>query len=169
MGLLFQPGPRAHDEVLRHAPGIDEETLSTGRGQVLLVAIGALLLGRVEQFSSVMTEDVVVTAPHVLVVSLEATQRLLGLPEVSLTDPCVLLERLYSGDDWLVGEWSLTARHTGPVLYDDDILVEPTGRVTRLTGVSVAEFCGRRIRSIRSYFDDRELLGHVPYRSGRAW
>ncbi len=47
---------------------------------------------------------------------------------------------------------------TRPVLLDDRVLIEPTGAVAHLTGASIAEFRGRRIRAFRHYFDDSELL-----------
>ena len=51
---------------------------------------------------------------------------------------------------------------TRPVLYDDRLLIEPTGAAVRLLGSSVAEFSGHRIRACRHYFDDTELLADVP-------
>ena len=60
--------------------------------------------------------------------------------------------------DKLIAEWRLEAMFTRPVLLDDRVLIEPTGAVAHLTGASIAEFRGRRIRAFRHYFDDSELL-----------
>src|SRR5205823_168600 len=108
------------------------------RARLVLAAVAALLLGRVEHFAAAMTDDVAIIGPHVMVRSLAEAERVLGAPEVALSDAHVTLDRVYPGDGWLVAEWALTARVTGPVLYDDDILVEPTGGVARLEGVSLA-------------------------------
>ena len=64
--------------------------------------------------------------------------------------------------DKLIAEWRLEAMFTRPVLLDDRVLIEPTGAVAHLTGASIAEFRGRRIRAFRHYFDDSELLADVP-------
>ena len=51
---------------------------------------------------------------------------------------------------------------TRPVLFDDRLLIEPTGGAVRLPGASVAEFREHRIRAFRHYFDDSELLAGAP-------
>ena len=48
------------------------------------------------------------------------------------------------------------------MLFDDRLLIEPTGGDVRLPGASVAEFREHRIRAFRHYFDDSELLAGVP-------
>ena len=48
------------------------------------------------------------------------------------------------------------------MLFDDRVLIEPTGDQVHLDGVSVAEFRGARISAFRHYFDDTELLAGVP-------
>ena len=62
----------------------------------------------------------------------------------------------------MIAEWRLDARFTRPVLFDDGLLIEPTGRNVQMPGVSIAEFRADRIRSIRHYFDDSELVADVP-------
>jgi hypothetical protein len=65
-------------------------------------------------------------------------------------------------EDNVLCEWQLEAMFRRPVLYDDRLLIEPTGGAVRLVGVSVAEFRGDKIRACRHYFDDTELLADVP-------
>ena len=65
-------------------------------------------------------------------------------------------------DDKVFAEWRLEGTFAGPVLFDDRLLIEPTGGDVRLPGASVAEFHGHRIRAFRHYFDDTELLAQVP-------
>jgi hypothetical protein len=65
----------------------------------------------------------------------------------------------------VIAEWLLEAIFARPVLYDDRLLIEPTGAGVRLQGVSIAEFRGERICAFRHYFDDSALLdraGGVP-------
>ena len=94
--------------------------------------------------------------------SLASVQHELGTPEDSLTDLAIVVLALDVIGDKVIAEWRLEASFTGPVLYDDRLLIEPTGTAVRLPGVSVAEFRGHRIRAFRHYFDDSELLAGVP-------
>jgi hypothetical protein len=62
-----------------------------------------------------------------------------------------------SGDRACV-EWVATATHSGPLVVDDDVVIEPTGLRCQLRGVTVAEFDGDRIRSFRQYSDEVSLI-----------
>ena len=62
-----------------------------------------------------------------------------------------------SGDRACV-EWVAQMTHSGPLVIDDDLTVDPTGLRVTLVGVTVAEFDGDRIRSFRQYFDEAALL-----------
>jgi hypothetical protein len=55
-------------------------------------------------------------------------------------------------------EWRLTARFANPCLIDDDLLVEPTGRLVETSGVQVATFDAGRLVSVHCYYDDLALL-----------
>jgi hypothetical protein len=65
-------------------------------------------------------------------------------------------------DDTLFAEWRLEATFSAPLLFDDDLLIEPTNGAVRLGGASVAEFRGPRIAVCRHYFDDSEMLDDLP-------
>ena len=160
MGLLFQPrwcGQRPAPR--RAAP--DDDVLF-GRQRVLLAALEALVLGDASRFGELFTDDVVVSGPHLGVESLGALRQALGCPEDSLTDVGIVALAVDTLEDKVLCEWRLEAMFTRPVLYDDRLLIEPTGAAVRLLGVSVAEFSGDRIRACRHYFDDTELLADVP-------
>jgi hypothetical protein len=129
---------------------------------VLVAALEAVMLGDGSRFAELFSEDVEVTSPHLSLSSLGALQRELGVPEDSLTDIEIVVVVLDTIADKLIAEWRLEAMFTRPVLLDDRVLIEPTGDVARLTGASIAEFSGRRIRALRNYFDDSELLADVP-------
>jgi ketosteroid isomerase-like protein len=55
-------------------------------------------------------------------------------------------------------EWIVTLTHSGPLEFDDEIVVEPTGVRATLHGTTIAEFEGEKIRSFRQYWDEIELL-----------
>jgi hypothetical protein len=159
VGLLFQP--RWCGDRLTGAVGGRQPAQSTDRETVYLTALQALMLGDASRFVDVFTDDVVVSGPHLNVQCLVSLQRAVGTPEDSFSDVGLALSSLDAVGDKLIGEWQLHARFTGPVLYDDRVLIEPTGGAVRLSGASVAEYHGNRIRAFRHYFDDTELLAGV--------
>jgi ketosteroid isomerase-like protein len=55
-------------------------------------------------------------------------------------------------------EWIATATHSGPIVVDPDLVIEPTGQRIRLRGVTVADFDGDRICAFRQYWDEVALL-----------
>ena len=94
--------------------------------------------------------------------SLPVVQQAVGSPEDSLTDVTIAVVSMESVEDKVIAEWRLEATFARAVLFDDRLLVEPTGGEVRLPGASVAEFREHRIRAFRHYFDDSELLAAVP-------
>ena len=167
MGLLFQPRRTAGGQ----APAIPVPDADAPRDRplVLVAALEAVMLGDASRFAELFCEDVEFTSPHLSLVSIESLQRELGVPEDSLSDIEVVVVALDAVADKLFAEWRLEAMFTRPVLLDDRVLIEPTGRRARLTGASVAEFRGRRIRAFRHYFDDSELLAEVPGPASRRF
>src|SRR6185503_9995398 len=57
-----------------------------------------------------------------------------------------------------VAEWHVSADHTGPLVIEGDLMIEPTGRRLYLAGATIAEFDGDRICAFRHYFDDLALV-----------
>ena len=58
----------------------------------------------------------------------------------------------------LCAEWRITMTHTGPLAVRDGAIVEPTGRVVTINGVTVAEFRAGRICSLRQYWDELSVF-----------
>jgi ketosteroid isomerase-like protein len=58
-------------------------------------------------------------------------------------------------------EWVIEADHSGPLVLDDDVVLEATGRHVQLPGVSVADFREGKIRSYRTYFDDLSMIEQI--------
>lgn len=160
MGLLFQP--RWSAERPRHGAPRPYREAPFDRGTVLLGALEAVVLGDGSRFGDLFTDDVGFSSPHLVVGSLAALQHALGSPEDSLSDIEIVVMAMDEVEDKVIAEWRLEALFTRPVLFDDRLLIEPTGEVVRLPGASVAEFQEHRIRAFRNYFDDSELLTGVP-------
>jgi len=55
-------------------------------------------------------------------------------------------------------EWIARATHSGPIVVDPDLVIEPTGQRISLRGVTVADFDGDRICAFRQYWDEVALL-----------
>ena len=70
---------------------------------------------------------------------------------IEATSMDVALPRVYL-------EWRLTARFSRPCFIDDDLLVEPTGRLVETAGVLVSTLVDGLIVSAHCYYDDSALL-----------
>ena len=159
MGLLFQPRRR---DPAPSPPGGAGGAPLTDRLVVLRLALEASVIGDTSRFGDYFTEDLTFTSPHLALTSREAAQRSFGAPEDTLTDVHIVEHAVESFGDTMFAEWTLDATFSGPLLFGDDLLIEPTGERVRLRGASVAEFRGARIAELRHYFDDSELLDGVP-------
>ena len=62
----------------------------------------------------------------------------------------------------VAAEWMVEATLVAPVLFGDNVLIEPTDDRLHLCGSSFAEFAGERIAAFRCYFDDSETFDGVP-------
>ena len=161
MGLLFQPrrpGPAARPR--RH--------LSVERGArdpelVFLAALEAVVVGDASRFDELFTDDVTVSCPQMAAESRAEVQAMLGSPESSLSDVDISLSNVVNDGDRVVAEWRLRATFSRPVLFEDNLLIEPTGAAVEMYGASFADFRGARICRFRHYFDDSQLLSGVPY------
>ncbi len=129
MGLLFQP--RWSGDRPRHAAPLAGDDMPSDRGTVFLAALEAVVLGDASRFADLFTEDIVFTSPHLIAESLPSVQHELGTPEDSLTDLDIVVLALDVIGDKVIAEWRLEANFTGPVLYDDRLLIEPTGTAVR--------------------------------------
>jgi ketosteroid isomerase-like protein len=62
------------------------------------------------------------------------------------------------GGDYACVEWTVTMIHAGQLTLADGAVIQPTGTRVTLNGVSVAEFEGDRICSVRQYCDELAIL-----------
>jgi ketosteroid isomerase-like protein len=131
---------------------------SADRAAVLVQAIEATVAGDsrvvrdlyavdVEGWSPVMT----VSSAAELAVELEDRQEAFSDIDLEVTP-------LDVGDDQACVEWIATATHSGPLIVDEEVVIEPTGGRFTLRGVTVADFEGDRIRAFRQYWDEVSLL-----------
>jgi ketosteroid isomerase-like protein len=65
------------------------------------------------------------------------------------------------GGGYACAEWSVTMTHSGPLTLAGGEVVEPTGARITVNGVTVAEFRGDRICSLRQYWDELGVFEQI--------
>ena len=83
------------------------------------------------------------------------------LREVAFSNVVILYRGLDEVGNKAFAEWVIEADHTGPLVLDEDAVLEATGRHVKLPGVTVADFRDGKIRSYRTYFDDVSLIEQI--------
>lgn len=155
----YAPPLRVVDDDVTDLPG--------DAGEVCHRILCGLLLGEdLSPIRATLAPDVVAWSPSLFVTSRDlllvriAARRPIteepaghGLGEVSLVVTSTL-----SAGSLVCAEWRLTARSTGPEFVDDDLMIEPTGRVLETAGALVVGFHLGRVASIHCYYDDLALL-----------
>jgi hypothetical protein len=116
------------------------------------------VLGRLE---ACLDEEVVAWSPSMLATSRTALVTALVHSDDALSDVSVSIENLFISGADLHAEWALTARFAHAAFLDDDILVEPSGRIIESAGMMTLGFIGSRVGSIRCYYDGLALLEQV--------
>jgi ketosteroid isomerase-like protein len=131
---------------------------SADRAAALVQAIEATVTGDSRVVRELYADDVkgwsptmTVTSAAELAVELEDRQDAFSDIELDVTP-------LDVGDDQACVEWIATATHSGPLVVDEDVVIEPSGGRFTLRGVTVADFEGDRIRAFRQYWDEVSLL-----------
>ena len=128
------------------------------RKEVLLKALEAEVGGGSDDLGALFTDDVVGWSPYATVSGLEALAALSALREVAFSNVVILYRGLDEVGNKAFAEWVFEADHTGPLVLDEDAVLEATGRHVTLPGVTVADFRDGKIRSYRTYFDDISLI-----------
>ncbi len=111
--------------------------------------------------ATLFTDDVVGWSPYASVTGLTALAELSALREIAFSDVAILLRSLDEVGNRAYAEWIIEADHTGPLVLDEDTVLEATGRHVQLAGVSVADFRDGKISSYRTYFDDLSMIEQI--------
>jgi hypothetical protein len=135
--------------------------MSASRKDVLSKAIEAEVGGAQVDLGTWYTDDVVGWSPYAAVSGLEALAALSVLRDVAFSNVVILYRGLDEVGNKAFAEWVIEADHTGPLVLDEDAVLEATGRHVRLPGVTVADFRDGKIRSYRTYFDDVSLIEQI--------
>ena len=131
---------------------------SADRAAALVQAIEATVTGDSRVVRELYADDVQGWSPTMTVASAAELAVELEDRQDAFSDIELDVTPLDVGDDQACVEWIATATHSGPLLVDEEVVIEPTGGRFTLHGVTVADFEGDRIRAFRQYWDEVSLL-----------
>ncbi len=131
---------------------------SADRAAVLVQAVEATVTGDSRVVRQLYADDVQGWSPVMTVSSAAELAVELEDRQEAFSDIDLEVTPLDVGDEQACVEWVATATHSGPLIVDDDVVIEPTGGRFTLRGVTVADFEGDRIRAFRQYWDEVSLL-----------
>jgi hypothetical protein len=135
--------------------------MSESRKDVLLQALQAEVGGIEVDLGTLFTDDVVGWSPYATLSGLTALSELSALRDIAFSNVVILIRGLDEVGNKAFAEWVIEADHTGPLVLDEDVALDPTGRHVQLAGVTVADFRQGKIRSFRTYFDDASLIEQI--------
>ena len=134
---------------------------ASNQASALRRLLQAAVTGDGDSMADLVTADVTGWSPNLFVSSRDDLLAELALREDAFSGIEIVVQALDQIGDKAIAEWHIGADHTGPLVIDDDLVIEPTGRRLHLSGATVAEFEGERIGAFRSYFDDLALVEQV--------
>ena len=131
---------------------------SADRAAVLVQAIEATVTGDSRVVRQLYADDVQGWSPVMTVSSAAELAVELEDRQEAFSDIDLEVTPLDVGAEQACVEWIATATHSGPLVIDEDVVIEPTGGRFTLRGVTIADFEGDRIRAFRQYWDEVSLL-----------
>ena len=135
--------------------------MSESRKDVMLKALEAEVGSDSVDLGVLFTDDVVGWSPYASVSGLQALAAVSALREIAFSNVVLMVRSLDEVGNRAYAEWVIEADHTGPLVLDEDVVLEATGRHVKLAGASVADFRDGKIRSYRTYFDDLSMIEQI--------
>jgi ketosteroid isomerase-like protein len=132
-------------------------TSNSGRALILLRALRAAAEHDRQTIMDLCTADLRTWTSHTSTATLAALVAALDHRDVVFSDMHLDAHPLDVGGAAACAEWTLTMTHSGPIDIDGSTIA-PTGARITMNGVTVAEFRGDRICSIRQYWDELDVL-----------
>jgi SnoaL-like domain len=131
------------------------------RSARVVQAVEATVSGDTSAMAELFTADVVALAPSVSVSSLVELAVELEDLEDAFSDVVVRPGPVVADGDRICAEWVVSAIHSSPLELAHGFRMCATDRRVTLRGVTVADFDGERICSIRHYWDQVEPLAET--------
>jgi ketosteroid isomerase-like protein len=128
------------------------------RAGILVRALQASIAGETAVIPELYTDDVRTWAPAQATSSAAELATEFERRDEAFSDVDLTVIPLDVGGDYAAAEWTVAMTHDGPLTVADGNVVEPTGNRITLHGVTVAEFRGDRICSLRQYWDELSVF-----------
>ena len=141
-------------------------TSNEARAETLVGALRAGLAGDRQELQALFTDDVRAWTPALSTDSLSELLDELDRRDVAFSDIELDVVPLDVGGDYACVEWTVDMTHSGTITLADHASIEPTGTRVTLYGVTVAEFHGDRICSLRQYWDEYAVLEQLGVLTG---
>ena len=141
-------------------------TSNEARAATLTRALRAAIDGDRDAFQTLFTDDVRAWTPALSTTSLSELIEALDRRDDAFSDIELDVVPLDVGRDYACVEWSVDMIHTGIVTLADGTRIDPTGIRVTVHGVTVAEFHGDRICSLRQYWDELAVLEQLGVLTG---
>jgi len=136
-------------------------TDNAARAATLVRALHASVEHDPEIVAAICTDDVTAWSPGLAASSATELAEELQRRDDAFSDVELEVSPLDVAGDFAVAEWCVAMTHTGPLVLADGIAVDATGLRIRLHGITVAEFEGDRICSLRQYWDELSVLDQL--------
>jgi ketosteroid isomerase-like protein len=134
---------------------------NAARAEALVRALRAGRDGDLETVRTLVTDDVRAWTPVISTGTVDELIDALGDRNDTFSDADLRTTPHDVGGDFACVEWVVEVTHTGPLAIGPQSVIEPTGARVAIHGITVAEFHGTRICSIRQYWDENEVLGQI--------
>ena len=143
-------------------------TSNQARATSLTRALRAGIEGDRDTLQASFTDDVRAWTPALSTTTLSELIEALDRRDDAFSDIELDIVPLDVGGEYACVEWSVDMTHSGTLMLADDRNIEPTGIRIALHGVTVAEFHGERICSLRQYWDEFSVLEQLGVLTGHV-
>jgi len=135
-------------------------TSNAERAAILARALRARIAGDRAAIDEIYTDDVHAWTPALSVTSLVELRSEFDRQDDAFSEFAAEIVPLDVGGEYACAEWTVTMTHSGPLAVAGGA-IEPTGTRVTLNGVTVAEFRGERICSLRQYWDELAVFDQL--------
>ena len=133
-------------------------TSNHDRAETLVRALHAAVDRDRQTLQGMLTDDVRAWSPTLATASLDELLDELDRRDGAFDDVELNVTALDVGGDHACVEWTVEMTHSGPIVLADGMNIEPSGLRVALHGITVAEFVGDQICSLRQYWDELTVL-----------
>jgi ketosteroid isomerase-like protein len=143
-------------------------TSNQERAMTLVRALHAAIDRDGQTLRETLTDDVRAWSPALSTASLDELLDELDRRDGAFADVELNVTALDVGGDHACVEWTVEMTHSGPIVLADDLHIESSGLRVAMHGITVAEFLGDQICSLRQYWDELTVFEQLGALTQRA-